>query len=153
MEQTLNPADRPSRLSLMIHISVVSMLLAAFVSGVAVWYGETVNAEGAERSFPVHAWRTLHGILNPFLCIIFGYLLCTHIRYGWAMRGNWVSGLLMEVNFALLILTGIGLYYAPESWRSTAVSTHRLAGVVLPAILTFHWIAAQFWVKKRQKGV
>lgn len=151
MEQPLNPSDRPSRLPPAIHVTVILLLLASFLSGVIIWYGETVNEEASDPTFPVNAWRTAHGLLNPFLCILFGYLLSQHIRYGWALRSNWFTGLLMELDFALLILTGVGLYYAPETWRSMTLDIHHYAGLALPLLLTWHWITSQLWVKKITK--
>jgi len=145
------PSTRPSRLSPFIHGLVVLLLLLAFISGVVVWYGQTVNQADAEPVINVRGWLLLHGWLNPFLCGIFGYLLCQHIRLGWEMKANWLSGVVMEAVFALLILTGTGLYYSPENWRGAILLLHHLAGVLLPLSLIAHWIASQLWVKKVSK--
>jgi hypothetical protein len=147
MEQSISPATRPSRLPLIIHLIALGLLLLSFVSGAMAWYGQTVNSQSEEPSFNVRAWLLLHGYLNPFLCILFGYLLCNHIRYGWQLKANWMSGLFMELVFAALILTGAGIYYFPEQWRSVVTQVHHVAGLLLPLSLTIHWIASQLWVK------
>ncbi len=146
-----DPASRPSRLPLWIHITVLALLSLAFASGAVVWYSVDVVGDVEEPPFDVRPWLLLHGMLNPFLCVLFGYLLCVHIRYGWALRANWVSGLFMESVFALLILTGAGLYYAPEAWRAAIAETHHFAGGLLPVALAVHWITAKRWVKHISK--
>jgi hypothetical protein len=152
-EQRLDPATRPSRLSLWLHIAVVVLIVLAFISGAVIWYCDFVTPESEEPPFNVHPWRILHGSLNPFLCTIFGYLLCHHIRIGWQLRANWISGFFMEAVFAALILTSIGLYYAPESWHETLVNTHRIIGLLLPVTLLLHWVRSQTWIRKVQARV
>ena len=150
MDDPINVATRPSRLSFLAHIAVIGLLGLSFISGAIIWYGQRANELGelAQPSFALQRWRTLHGVLNPFLCILFGALLVQHIRLGWQMKANRLSGVFMEAAFALLILTGVGIYYAPETWQEPLVSAHRITGLLLPVSLTLHWIAAQIWVKK-----
>jgi hypothetical protein len=153
MDQPITPNSRPSRLPPFIHAIVLVLLLAAFVSGAVVWYGQTVNAGLDEPTFPIRGWLLLHGALNPFLCILFGYLLSHHIRYGWELRANWMTGLIMELTFAILILSGAGLYYFPEKWRATTLLIHHYVGLLLPLALIAHWIASHLWIKKISKSV
>lgn len=147
------PADRPSRLSLFIHTLVVGLLLVSFVSGLMLWFGpQFANSE--EELFPAkpaRIWVVIHGALYPFLCVIFGYLLCQHIRYGWELKANRATGALMEGIFAALILTAAGLYYGPESWREALVWAHRVLGLLLPVSLAAHWWTARAWVKTISK--
>jgi hypothetical protein len=149
-----NALTRPSKLSLVTHIFVIGLLGLSFVSGTIIWYGQNANEIGDLTSplFDPHSWRTLHGILNPFLCAVFGFLVCQHIRLGWKMKANRLSGFFMEVIFALLILTGAGIYYSPEAWQTLMISVHRVTGLLVPLSLTIHWIAAQIWIKKAQKS-
>ena len=140
-------ASRPSRLSLLVHVVVVGALSLSFISGVALWYGDAAATEDPPAW--LHGWRVLHGSLNPVLCGIFGYLCAQHIRYGWALRANWISGLVMEILFLGLIVTGLVSYYAgAEAFRNTCLWLHRLAGAGLPAALLAHWLAGRRWVKK-----
>lgn len=154
MDDPINAATRPSRLSFFAHFAVLAMLGLSFVSGAIIWYGQNANAIGDPSSprFNLLIWRTLHGILNPFLCVLFGFLLCQHIRLGWQMKANRWSGLFMEAIFAVLILTGTGIYYSPEAWQTSLISIHRVTGLLVPLSLTIHWIAAQIWIKKAEKS-
>ena len=151
MEPAIVPAERPSRLPLVIHILVILLLLLAFVSGVLIWYGQNVNSGADEPTFNIRPWVLLHGYLNPLLCVMFGYLLCQHIRYGWAMRANWVTGLFMELVYAVLILTGASLYYSPESWRTVILLIHHYTGIAVPVAIGLHWITSLIWVKRLPK--
>lgn len=142
-------SSRPSRLSALAHAIVLGALVLSFISGILVWYGQTVAENTLAAPAWLHGCRVLHGVLNPLLCAIFGYLVCQHIRYGWALRANWVSGLAMEAVFLMLIISALTIYYADEGgFRSTCVWIHRIAGAALPAVLIGHWIASRLWLKK-----
>ena len=152
MGQPLDPATRPSRLPLFTHLAVILLLSSSFLSGLLVWQGERVQAQTMETPDWLHTSLILHGSLNPFLCVLFGYLCCQHIRFGWQLRANLVTGLAMEIIFGGLILSGIGLYYAGSAeWRSLWVQTHRILGLLLAPGLGMHWVAGLHWAKKNQK--
>jgi hypothetical protein len=149
MDPSLNPADRPSRLSLLTHLMVVLLTAAAFLTGVVTWRGQWVQAQTLQTPEWLRLARVTHGGLNPFLCGLFGYLVCQHIRLGWRLKANLVTGLAMEGVFAALILTGTGLYYVgAEEERAFCVWAHRILGLLLPVSLAAHWIAARIWVRQ-----
>ena len=152
MGEPLDPATRPSRLPLFTHVAVVLLLSLGFLSGLLVWQGQRV----LEQTMAPPAWLrsavVLHGVLNPFHCVLFGYLCCQHIRCGWQLRANLLTGFTMELIFGGLILSGIGLYYAGTAeWRSLCVLTHRMLGVLLAPALGLHWLAGLYWAKKVAK--
>jgi hypothetical protein len=152
MGQPLDPAARPSRLPLLTHVAVVLLLSLSFVSGLLVWQGQRIQGQIMATPAWLHASLVLHGSLNPFLCVVFGYLCCQHIRAGWQLRANRVTGLAMEIIFGGLILSGIGLYYvgAAES-RDLCVQTHRILGLLLAPGLGLHWAAGLRWAKRISK--
>ena len=140
----LNAAERPNRLTPAIHATTLILLILSFISGVLIWRGTYLLEARSESPSWLRACVVLHGMLNPFLCALFGYFLCDHIRIGWRIRVNWFSGLLIEVCFAALILSGIGLYYSGgEKVRPFFVTAHRVLGLALPVCLATHWIAGQ----------
>jgi hypothetical protein len=57
----------------------------------------------------------------------------------------------MEAIFAVLILTGAALYYAPENLRGTLLQIHHFTGIAVPIALGAHWIAGLTWVKRLGK--
>lgn len=153
MGPSINASNRPSRLPIVAHVAVVVLLLLSFISGALIWYGDylNLNADFDAVRFNVRPWRVLHGILNPVLCVVFGSLLVQHIRMGWQLKANRPTGFFMEAVFAMLIITGAGIYYSPEAAQRMFVSIHRITGLLVPLSLTAHWIAARVWVKRIEK--
>jgi len=152
MAPALDPATRPSRLPLFTHVAVVLLLSLSFISGLAVWQGQRVREQTMDVPVWLHGAVVLHGVLNPFLCGLFGYLCCQHIRLGWQLRANLLTGIAMEIIFGGLIFTGAGLYYTgAEEWRSMLARTHELLGLLLPAGLGTHWLAGARWAKRNSK--
>jgi hypothetical protein len=142
----LNPAERPNRLTPAVHSLTLGLLTLSFISGVLIWRG--LHLQNAESETPawLRACVIFHGALNPFLCALFGYFLFDHIRVGWQLRANRITGFLMETCFAALILSGVGLYYSGgESFRGFCVIAHRVLGLALPVCLIAHWIAGRRW--------
>lgn len=143
--------DRPSRLPLAIEIITTVLLALSFISGLFFWWGST-QLEQLEPPRWLNACRIFHGLLNPFLCGLFGYLLCQHIRYGWQLKANRLSGFLIEGVLLVLIISGLGLYYVgAEKARTAAVWIHRWVGVLLPLVFVVHWVAGKRWAKKISK--
>ncbi len=143
---------RPGRLPGWVLWIGMTMLALSFVSGVAIWWGQFVNArfDSTDGSVPfaTGGWVRLHGALNPFLCGLLGYLTHQHIRVGWRMRANLVSGGAMVVSFAGLAVSGAFLVYGGGEWtREWAVWLHRVLGLALPLALAAHWIQAVRWAK------
>ena len=144
----LNPADRPSRLPFFIHVSVVGLVALGFLSGGVLLYFDIVGNEGVAKADWVHRVLIFHGCLFPLQAMLFGYLCAQHIRRGWQMKANRVSGFAMETCFIGLLLTGIGLYYlGSDSWRELCQQIHSVFGVALPISLAVHWFQATRWVK------
>src|ERR1043165_9044314 len=104
MGQPPDPATRPSRLPLLTHLAVVALLALSFLSGLALWRGEILQARTLETPAWLPGFLAVHGCLNPFLCALFGYLCYQHIRMGWKLRANLATGFSMEFLFAGLIL-------------------------------------------------
>ncbi len=143
-----SPADRPNRLTRMVHAITLLLLSASFISGILIWRGVYLQEARAENPNWLRTCVVLHGGLNPFLCALFGYFVCDHIRIGWQLRANRLSGFLMETCFAALILTGVSLYYSgSETLRASLVTVHRILGLTLPVCLITHWIAGQRWAR------
>ena len=143
-----NPSERPTRLPVWGQWLIVLILLLSFASGIAIWWGKTLQAEQLVTPVWLRGTVILHGCLNPIQCVLFGILLCHHIRVGWQMRANLFAGFVMEGVFGGLILTGIGLYYAPENWHDRVIWLHRAFGVAMPVTLGLHWLTAHFWIKR-----
>lgn len=148
MVEPLDPSTRPTRIPGLGQILILLVLGLSFVSGALVWWGQTVQAQELVTPAWLRPTLLLHGSLNPVLCILFGWLLCHHIRRGWQMRANLISGFAMEAVFAGLILTGPALYYVGTEWRDQLILAHRVLGLLFPATLALHWISGLLWARK-----
>ena len=133
---------RPSRLSPVVQTVLTLLLGLSLLSGLALWYGSSLQEQELEPARWFRPALVLHGVLNPFLCALFGYMWVIHMRLGWQKKANRWSGLSVALCLGLLILSGTGLYYGSEGWHSIFSVTHRLVGVALPLVLASHWIAA-----------
>lgn len=142
---------RPSRLSALGIGVIVLLLVTSFVSGVAVWWGQSLQAEQLAAPAWLRPALVTHGCLFPVQCVLFGVLLCHHIRVGWQLRANLLSGFAMEAVFLGLIVTGAGLYYAgSEEWRGRLVWAHRVLGLALPVTLGAHWVMGLRWGRRAE---
>lgn len=148
---------RAAKMSVVTHVLVVGLLGLAWLSGVAVWWGQTaglvMDPELLTEMPPpwVHPVLVFHGCLFPFLCGIFGYLVASHFHSGWKLKANRVSGLLMDSVFLIQIFSGVGLYYAGEM-RDLIIWIHRIAGASTPVFLGLHWFMAHRWVRSLQES-
>ena len=132
-------------------VAIVLLLAGGFVTGIAVWWGQTLQMERLAAPDWLRPALVLHGWLFPAQCILFGVLLCHHIRVGWQLRANLLSGFVMEGVFLGLIVTGAGLYYAgSEEWRERLIWTHRVLGLALPLTLGIHWFMGLRWGRRAE---
>lgn len=75
--------------------------------------------------------------------LLLGALWTIHMRAGWLRAENTLSGSLMLASFSLLMLSGLGLYYAgDEAFGRIALYGHLLAGLTLPVLLGAHILGA-----------
>jgi membrane protein YdbS with pleckstrin-like domain len=56
-------------------------------------------------------------------------------------RARTVSGVLMVIALAVLLLSAIGLQYAPEEAHAWLSVTHWVLGIALTVAVIWHWIA------------
>ena len=83
---------------------------------------------------------TAHGVTACFSVFLFGTISAGHIRVGWILRKNKVTGIGNIVTLSLMILTGLGLYYGSEEIRDLAVLLHWVSGLGFLAVLTLHLV-------------
>jgi hypothetical protein len=116
--------------------------------------GNTPKTTAGTLSFN---WRGLHGLVSPFLSVLFGWLLFQHARSGWNMRANLWTGMPLAVVFGGLIVTGAFILY-PEllfglvdtqvenNWLK---ALHDLLGWLLVVGFISHLIGAKIYSKNQ----
>jgi hypothetical protein len=71
--------------------------------------------------------------------ILLGTLLPIHIRRGWNIKKNRLTGAVFVALNGVLILSGYALYYfGGEATRSLISAVHWVPGVASPAVLAWH---------------
>jgi hypothetical protein len=89
-----------------------------------------------------HSILLVHGFASYFFVLLFGAVIPTHIKAGWKSKRNKISGSLMVLVMALLLLSGLFLYYGDET-RDAALWVHWVIGVGLVLLFPFHFISGR----------
>jgi hypothetical protein len=139
-----------------------ALLLAtgiAWLLGHDVWLQQTAFGP---QPHPAVAWLLrVHGALAWCVTLVGGVVWQVHVRPAWRAvrrrrahrrragtlrplrpgRARTLSGVVMVVALAALLLSAIGLQYAPEEAHAWLSMTHWGLGIALSVAVTWHWIA------------
>ena len=131
----------------------------AWLLGHDVWLQQTPFGP---QPHPLVAWLLrAHGALAWGVTLMGGVVWQVHVRPAWRAvrrrrahrrragnvqairhgRARTVSGVLLVVALAVLLLSAVGLQYAPESAHASLSVTHWVLGIALSVALLWHWIA------------
>src|SRR5438552_4805521 len=104
--------------------AVVALL---FFSGVAWAYWNYLALSPGDFETSVKTWAMkLHGAAAMAILILIGMLLTGHVRFAWRASRNRLNGSVFLSAFAVLAITGYGLYYAGgERLRAWTSWIHR----------------------------
>jgi hypothetical protein len=94
----------------------------------------------AETWQDASAWLLmLHGGAAMLFLLLLGALIALHVRIGWRLQNNRVSGTVMLALNAVLIVTAFGLYYAgSDTLRPWISDIHIAVGLGFPLLLGLH---------------
>jgi hypothetical protein len=117
-----------------------AVLALVFLSGVAWAYWNYLTASPGDFEMGAKAWAMkIHGAAAMAVLVLVGMLLNEHVRLAWRARRNRANGSVFLSAFALLTITGYGLYYAGgERLRAWTSWIHLAIGLVLPILLLIH---------------
>jgi cation transport ATPase len=124
-------------------LTLYAATAAVFLSG-AVWawlhWFARIEGEFGPQPHPAEPWLIrIHGGAAMAILVILGTLLPIHVKRGWQARQNRLTGTGLLVFFALLTVSGYGLYYSGgESLRAFTSLAHTWIGLALPAIIVWH---------------
>lgn len=116
---------------------------ALFVSGL-LWlvFRRWVRVEGefGASAHPLEPWwLKLHGAAAMAFLLVLGTLVRGHVRLGWKLHQNRLSGSTLLATNALLAATGWALYYVGgESVRAWVSVLHWGLGLAAPALILVH---------------
>jgi cytochrome bd-type quinol oxidase subunit 2 len=116
-----------------------AVLTLLFLSGVAWAYWNYLRSPG-DFETSAKAWTMkIHGAAAMAILVLVGMLLTSHVRFAWRARRNRANGSIFLSAFAVLTITGYGLYYAGgERLRAWTSWIHLSVGLVLPILLLIH---------------
>ena len=110
-----------------------------FLSGVAWAYWNYLKSPG-DFEAGAKAWAMkIHGAAAMAILVLVGMLLNGHVRFAWRAGRNRTNGSIFLGAFAILTITGYGLYYAGgEKLRADMSWIHLAVGLALPILLLVH---------------
>ena len=117
-----------------------AVLGVLFVSGAfwAYWNYLVLSPGDFTTSSKTLAMK-IHGAAAMAILVLIGMLLAGHVRFAWRARRNRTNGSVFLSAFAVLTLTGYGLYYAGgETLRAWTSWIHLVLGLALPILLLIH---------------
>lgn len=117
-----------------------AVLALVFLSGVAWAYWNYLVASPDDFEMSAKTWAMkVHGGAAMTVLVLIGMLLNAHVRFAWRAHRNRANGSVFLSAFAVLTITGYGLYYAGgEGLRALTSWIHLAIGMALPILLLVH---------------
>ena len=136
------PRPESIRLKRLQRCFLYTVLALLFFSGVAWAYWNYLVASPGDPEMSAKAWAMkIHGAAAMAVLVLIGMLLNAHVKFAWRARRNRTNGSVFLGAFAILTITGYGLYYAgDERLRAWTSWIHLAIGLVLPILLLIHII-------------
>ena len=137
----MTPRRRPTRLprwhEWAIYIAFGLLLLTGIAWLVLDQWVRVAGEFGPEHHPAEHAALIVHGIAAYLFLLAAGALVPVHVKLGWSIGRNKVSGVTLAGLLGLLALSALGLYYlGGEDARGLASIAHWTTGLVaLPALI------------------
>src|SRR6266511_3904096 len=127
------------RLKSLQRYSLYAVLVLLFLSGAAWAYWNYLRLPG-DFEATAKAWAMkIHGAAAMAILMLIGMLLSAHVKFAWCARRNRANGSVFLSAFAVLTITGYGLYYAGgERLRGWTSWIHLAVGLALPILLLIH---------------
>jgi hypothetical protein len=135
-----HPRPDSIRLKRLQRYFLYTVLALLFLSGVAWACWNYLAASPGDFETSAKAWAMkIHGAAAMAVLVLIGMLLTAHVRFAWRARRNRANGSVFLSAFAVLTITGYGLYYAGgERLRAWTSWIHLTVGLALPVLLLIH---------------
>jgi hypothetical protein len=130
----------PIRLKRLQRYFLYTVLALLFFSGMAWTYWTYLAVSPEDLETTAKAWAMkIHGAAAMAVLVLIGMLLSGHVKSAWRARRNRANGSIFLSVFAVLTVTGYGLYYAGgEVVREWTSWIHLVVGLALPILLLIH---------------
>ena len=137
----MKPPRRPGRMPLWQRVAFWLGMGLCCLSGLSYWLGREFYI--ATGWLGHRAVLMAHGVSAGVAVFVLGTIAAGHIRVGWILKRNRVSGVGNLVTWSLLALTGWGLYYGSEEIRDLTVLAHWVLGLAFVGALSWHLMPLQ----------
>lgn len=134
---------RPTQLARWHEWSIYLLFGALLISGLG-WlvldkWVRVAGEFGPEHHPAQHELIIVHGIVAYLFLLAAGALVPVHVKGGWAMGRNRVSGVTLAIALGVAALTALGLYYiGGDEARSWSSLVHWVIGLVAFPALAIH---------------
>lgn len=115
---------------------VIYGMLACSVTGIIYLLGHQFHIQ--RSTFGNHGILAAHGVAAMLATLALGSVLPFHIKAGYKSKKQWWSGFSQLGFLAVLMISGVLLYYGPEEIRDTTVDTHWIIGLLFFNIFLLH---------------
>jgi len=128
------------------------VLALLFFTGIAWAYWTYLVGSPGDLEATGKVWALkIHGAASMAILVLIGMLLNGHVRSAWRARRNRANGSIFLSVFAVLTITGCGLYYAGgEMLRKWTSWIHLVVGLALPIFLLIHILLGRRTRSSRQ---
>jgi hypothetical protein len=135
-----HPRPDSIRLKRLQRCFLYGVLVLLFLSGVTWACWNYLAASPSDFETNAKAWAMkVHGAAAMAALVLIGMMLSTHVRFAWRAHRNRANGSIFLSAFAVLTITGYGLYYAgSERLRAWTSWIHLAVGLILPILLVIH---------------
>jgi cation transport ATPase len=135
-----HPRPDSIRLKRLQRYFLYAVLALLFLSGVTWVYWNYLGVSTGDFEISAKAWAMkIHGAAAMAILVLIGMLLSVHVRFAWRAHRNRANGSVFLSAFAVLTITGYGLYYAGgERLRAWTSWIHLAVGLALPVLLLIH---------------
>jgi hypothetical protein len=132
-----------AKIPLPYRLILIGALLTSWTTGITIYILQKWVRVQGEFGLTYHPFqsdsRQIHGAAAFAMMIIYGYLLASHVPYGWKQQRQRKLGLLLLGLQFLLILSGYIIYYtANETLQHFTATAHIITGLTFPLILIAH---------------
>ena len=117
--------------------STHSIFLICAISGVLYLLSHEFNIKAI--AIENHSILVVHGFASYLFVLLFGAIMPNHIKGGWQNKRNRISGGAMVMVMALLLFSGLFLYYGDEK-RDVALWVRCIIGCGLVLVFPLHFI-------------
>jgi uncharacterized membrane protein len=143
---------RPARWSL---YGTIIVLIGSGIGWLAAHYGSDTSAASSDelRRLAVEALMLkVHGAAAFAALIALGAMFPHHVRRGWALSRNRISGAVVITALGALIVTGYALYYlVNEANRASISIAHWLIGVAFAPLFVAHVVIGRRALERRAR--